>query len=70
VWWTSDWIRGHTGQEGNERADNLARTIASYNTTITYDAIQISRGKKMLDECHTKIWDATYFNLLDPELFF
>ena len=46
---TFHWIRGHTGQEGDERAVYLARTIASYNTTITYDAIRISRGKKILD---------------------
>jgi hypothetical protein len=56
------WIRGHTGQEGNERSDYLARTIARYNTTVTYDAIPISRGKKILDEYYTKIWDATYVN--------
>jgi len=37
------------------RADYLARTIANYTTTITYDAIPISRGKKILDEYYTKI---------------
>jgi len=36
--------------------------IASYTTIITYDAIPISRGKKMLYEYYTKIWDATYVN--------
>jgi len=59
---TFHWIRGHTGQEGNERADYLPRTIASYNTTIIYDAIPISRGKKLLEEYYSKIWDSTYVN--------
>ena len=51
-----------TCKEGNERADYLARTIASYNTTITYDVLPVSRGKQLLEEYYTKIWDATYVN--------
>jgi len=59
---TFHWIRGHTCLEGNERADYLARTIASYNTTIIYDALPVSRRKQLLEEYYTKIWDASYVN--------
>jgi len=54
--------QGHTGLEGNERADYWARTIARYNTTITYDALPVSRGKQLLEKYYAKIWDATYVN--------
>ena len=40
----------------------MARTAASYNTTIAYNAIPINRGKQLLEEHYIKIWNATYIN--------
>ena len=48
--------------KGNERADYLAKTVASYRPTITYDAIPVARGKRLLEEYYIKIWNATYIN--------
>ena len=45
-----------------ERADYLARTAASYNTAIAYNAIPINRGKQLLEEHYIKIWNTTYIN--------
>ena len=42
---TFHWIKEHTGLKGNERADCLAKTVASYNLTTTYDALLVSGGK-------------------------
>jgi hypothetical protein len=56
---TSHWIKGHTG---NERADYLANTVARYNPTTTYDAIPVSRGKQLLEDYYTKIWNVKYIN--------
>ena len=44
----------------NKRADYLAKTDASCNTTIAYDAIPINRLKQILEEFYIKIWNATY----------
>ena len=37
-------------------------TLASYKPAITYDAIPVSRGKRLLEEYYIKIWNATYIN--------
>ena len=48
--------------KGNERADYLAKTAASYCANIAYDKIPINHGKKSLEEHYTKIWNAMYQN--------
>jgi hypothetical protein len=40
----------------------LAKTVASYSTTIAYDAIPIIRGSQLLEDYYTKIWNAIYTN--------
>jgi ribonuclease HI len=41
---TFHWVKGHAGLKGNDRADYMAKKVASYNTTIACDAIPIIRG--------------------------
>ena len=40
----------------------MAKIVASYKPNITYDAIPMSRGKKILEHYYTRIWNATYTN--------
>jgi hypothetical protein len=55
-------VKGEAGLKGNQRADYLAKTAASYNTTIAYDVIPIIRGKQILEDYYTNIWNAIYVN--------
>jgi ribonuclease HI len=41
---TFHWVKEHAGLNGNERADYLSRTAASYNE------IPINHGKQLLEE--------------------
>jgi ribonuclease HI len=56
---TFHWVEGHARLRGNERADYKASTAASYTTTIAYNTILINRGKQLLEEHYTKIWNTT-----------
>jgi len=50
---TFHWVKGHSGLKGNERAGYLAKSIASYKPTTSYDAKPVSRGKTLLEEYYT-----------------
>ena len=40
----------------------LAKTVASYNPIIKYDAIPVSRGKRLLEDYYAKVWNAVCIN--------
>jgi hypothetical protein len=55
-------VKGHACLIGNESADYLAKSAARYNTTIAYNEIPISRGKQIMKDHYTKIWNAIHEN--------
>jgi len=56
------WVKGHTGLQGDKKAGYRAKIVASCNPNITYDAVPISRGKRILENYYTAIWIAKYTN--------
>ena len=55
-------VKEHSNLQGNKKADYMAKIVVRYNPNITYDAIPMSRGKKVLENYYTRIWNATYTN--------
>jgi hypothetical protein len=55
-------VKGHSGLQGNENADYMAKIVASYNPNITYGAVPISLFKRVLEDYYTAIWNAKYTN--------
>ena len=53
--------QAYTVNNGNSKRARWFSRFA-YNPNITYDAIPISRGKRILEDYYTGIWNATYTN--------
>ncbi|XP_054161224.1 uncharacterized protein LOC128959306 [Oppia nitens] len=61
-------VRGHTGIEGNDEADSMAKMAAELSLPIQYNYVSLNTIKKKIKAESIKIWNEQYNNSLTGRL--